>query len=137
MNDDLVIGNRASIPKFSSNFITHMFHILIQKLSFHYHIKPKLLQLMQIEILVKLHFPSVAALCKSFFCPGLVLGLSQVCLHMSFLFFFCPSNILVLPLFCPELSLESAQNPFDIVAMTFLSAGGFWQDLEGLQKAYL
>ena len=29
------------------------------------------------------------------------------------------NNVLVLPLFCPELAFESAQNPFDVLAMAF------------------
>ena len=53
------------------------------------------------------------------FCPRLVLGLSWACLHMSLVALFCPSNVLVLPLFCHELAHESAQNPLDVLAMTF------------------
>ena len=38
-----------------------------------------------------------AALRKSFFCPRLVLGLSWVCPHLSFLSFCCPYNVIVMP----------------------------------------
>ena len=71
------------------------------------------------------------------FCPQLVLGLSQVCLFMSWFGFFCPSNVLVLPLFCPGLALERSQNPFDVLAMTFFQQKIFRKTLEGLQKGYL
>ena len=56
---------------------------------------------------------------------------------MSLLVFFCPSNVLMLPLFCPELALESAQNPSDILAMDFFPQKAFGRTLEGPQKDYL
>ena len=87
--------------------------------------------------MVKLHFPSVAALRKSFF----VLDLAQVCPRLVFLClclsFFSPSNVLVLPLFRPELALESAQDPLHILAMTFSTLKAFGKTIEGLQRGYL
>ena len=56
---------------------------------------------------------------------------------MSLFVFFSPTNVLVLPLFCPELALESAQDPFDVLAMTFFLKKAFGRTLEGLQKGYL
>ena len=56
---------------------------------------------------------------------------------MSLLVYFCLSNVPVVPLFCPELALESAQNPFDVLAMTFFPQKAFGGTLEGLQKGYL
>ena len=82
---------------------------------------------------VKLHFPSVAALRKSFF----VLGLSQVCpICLSVVLFslFYPKIVLMLPLFCPELALESAHDFFDVPTMTFFSTDGCGQGFERFTK---
>ena len=42
-----------------------------------------------------------------------------------------------MPWCCPGLALESAQNPFDVLAMTFFTQKAFGRTLEGLQKGYL
>ena len=90
-----------------------------------------------IDLLVKLNFPSVAALHKSFS----VLGLSQACHRFVFispyLSFSGLGNVLVLSLYCPELALESAHIHFDVLAMTFLPPNGCWWDFERFTKKHL
>ena len=51
------------------------------------------------QFLVKLHLPSVVPFASPF--------LSSACLQV----FVCPLSVLVLPLFCPELAVESVQDP--------------------------
>ena len=41
----------------------------------------------------------------------------------------------MLPLFCPALALESAQNPLDALAMTFFTQKAFGRTLESHTKA--
>ena len=53
---------------------------------------------------------------------------------MSLFVFICPSNVLVLPLFCPGLAIESAQNPFDVLAMTFFTQKAFGRRFDRLMK---
>ena len=82
--------------------------------------------------MVKLQFPLVAALCKSF----LSLAWHRSVLEMSsyiLVCLFCPSNALVLPLFFPKLALESAQDPLDVLALTFFFRRRL---LVGLWKVY-
>ena len=85
---------------------------------------------MNVKVLVK-HIPLVAALRKSFL--SLVLGLSPYVLFCLF----CPWNVLVLPLLCPDLALESAQNPFDVLTMAFFSQKAFGRALAGAETCYL
>ena len=59
--------------------------------------------------LVKLHFPTVAAICKCFLSMTF-LSLSSLALFSPFLFWQC----LCVPLFCLELAIESSTIPFDV-----------------------
>ena len=92
----------------------------------------KILKQNYVAPVTKLQFPLVAALCKSF----LSLAWHRSVLEMSsyiLVCLFCPSNSLMLPLFFPKLALESAQNPLDVLALTFFPQKVFGRTLEGLQ----
>ena len=43
----------------------------------------------------------------------------------------------MLPLVYPELTLESAQNPIDVLAIIFFPQRAVGRTLEGVQKGYL
>ena len=66
-------------------------------------------------------------------CPGSVLELSSYVLFR----FLCPWNVLLSPLFCPVLALESAQNLFDVLSMTYFPQMAFGWTLESVRKGYL
>ena len=67
-------------------------------------------------------------------CPRFVLSLS---VYVPFSVFCVFWDVFVLPLVYPELALESAQNPTDVLAIIFFPQRAVGRTLEGVQKGYL
>ena len=84
----------------------------------------------QMKTVSKIVVPVGMALCKSFSCRRLVLGLSSACPHLSFLSLCCLYNVLVLPCLCPRLLLKSLHIPYAVFSMTFFPWKDFSKEFE-------